>query len=54
MKKTYITPLMEVENLEAEQIMAASRFDVSQSSQSITLTEEEYEGEFSAKEFDWD
>ncbi len=54
MKKTYIAPLMEVENLEAEQMMAASKLVQGQSSQSITFTEDEYNSEFSAKEFAWD
>ena len=50
MKKTYISPLMEVETLGTEQMLAASKLDASSNSTTVTLSDDEYEGEFSVKD----
>lgn len=49
MKKTYIVPLMEVETLGTEQMLAASKLTTDGNTPSVTLSDEEYEGEFSVK-----
>lgn len=50
MKKTYITPLMSVENLAMEEMLASSyNLYQDKNTQDIILTDEEYDGEFSAK-----
>ena len=52
MKKTYIQPQTIVELAQCEMLIAASMLDInSGDSQSITVTDEEYDGEFSAKEY---
>lgn len=60
MKKTYIIPQITVEVLESEKMLAGSKFDINnESTQSITPTDEEYDGEFAVKgsgleqEWDW-
>ena len=57
MKKSYIAPEFSIEEIDFENMMAASKFDVlGGDTQSIEVTDEEYEGEFSVKqsEFLWD
>ena len=55
MKKTYIQPQTIVELAECEMLIAASVLDInSGDSQGITLTDEEYDEEFSAKEYSFD
>ena len=49
MKKNYIIPQTAVKNVEAHHILAASRFQSPGDSQSITTTDEEYNGEISTK-----
>lgn len=51
MKKTYILPQTKVELAECEVMLAASSFDVSSGSQSITPIDDEYNGEFAIKEY---
>lgn len=51
MKKTYILPQTKVELAECEAMLAASSFDVSSGSQSITPIDDEYNGEFAVKEY---
>ena len=50
-KKTYITPQTLIEVAECEMLIAASMFDISSDTQSITPTDDEYDGEFSTKEY---
>ncbi len=50
-KKTYITPQTLIEVAECEMLIAASKFDISSDTQSITPTDDEYDDEFSAKEY---
>ncbi len=50
-KKTYITPQTLIEVAECEMLIAASMFDISSDTQSITPTDDEYNEEFSAKEY---
>ena len=50
-KKTYITPQTLIEVAECEMLIAASMFDISSDTQSITPTDDEYNDEFSAKEY---
>ena len=50
-KKTYITPQTLIEVAECEMLIAASMFDISSDTQSITPTDDEYDDEFSAKEY---
>jgi len=51
MKKTYIIPQTMVELAQCEMLIAASQLDVNSDSQGITLTDDEYDGEFSVKEY---
>ena len=51
MKKTYITPQTLIEVAECEMLIAASMFNTSSDTQSITPTDDEYNDEFSAKEY---
>lgn len=51
MKKTYIQPQTMVELAECEALIAASLLTTDSDSQSIQLTNDEYDGEFSAKEY---
>ena len=53
MKKTYIQPLTMVELAQCEMLIAASQLDVNNDSQGITLTDDEYDGEFSVKEYNF-
>ena len=55
MKKTYITPLATVETAEAERMMATSVLTPNQDNISVSPTDEDYDGEFNAKEntIDW-
>ncbi len=50
MKKIYETPAVLVEQLSAIYFIAASRLDKTQDAQDITLTETEFNSEFSVKE----
>ena len=50
-KNTYITPQTLIEVAECEMLIAASMFDISSDTQSITPTDDEYDDEFSAKEY---
>ena len=54
MKQIYIQPQTKVEHAQCEMLLAASIFDQNSGSQSITPTDDEYNGEFAAKEFLWD
>ena len=55
MKKTYIQPQTIVELAECEMLIAASVFDINNgNSQVITLTDDEYDEEFYAKEYSFD
>lgn len=53
MKKTYIQPQTILEFAECEMLIAASMLDVNKDSQSITLSDEDYDDEFFAKEYDF-
>lgn len=54
MEKTYIQPQTKVEFAECEAMLAASTLNPNSDSQSITPSDEEYNGEFSVKEYDTD
>ena len=57
MKKQYIIPALSIDHAELEQMLAASRLTATEETTSVTLSDEEYEGEFSTKsggEFLWD
>ena len=54
MKKTYIQPQTKVEFAQCEMMLAASILDNTSDSQSITPSNEDYDGEFSVKEFEID
>ncbi|MBP5257706.1 MAG: hypothetical protein J6Z41_03080 [Prevotella sp.] len=49
MKKEYIKPQLKQLNVEAASILDQSRLDQTQSYQSVTPTEEEFNGEFGAR-----
>jgi len=52
MKKTYIQPQTIVELAQCEMLIAVSMLDVNNGdSQGITLTDDEYDDEFSVKEY---
>ena len=51
MKKTYIHPQTIVEQAQCEMLIAASRFDINVDEQSVTPSGDEYNGEFSVKEY---
>jgi len=51
MKKTYITPQTTVEFAQCEMLIAASQLNISNDSQGVTPSDEEYNGEFSVKEY---
>ncbi len=51
MKKTYITPQTIVELAQCEMLIAASQLNISNDSQGVTPSDEEYNGEFSVKEY---
>jgi hypothetical protein len=52
MKKIYIQPQTIVEFAQCEMLIAASMLDINKGdSQSITVTDDEYDGEFSVKEY---
>ena len=52
MKKTYIQPQTIVELAQCEMLIAASMLDINNGdSQGITLTDNEYDDEFSVKEY---
>ena len=52
MKKIYIQPQTIVELAQCEMLIAASMLDINNGdSQSITVTDDEYDGEFSVKEY---
>ena len=52
MQKTYIKPQTIVELAGCEMLIAASMLDINNGdSQSITFTDDEYDGEFSVKEY---
>jgi len=55
MKKAYIIPRTTVDVAEAEQMLAVSLLDPNRDAQTITIYEDEYDGEFKAKEYtiDW-
>ena len=54
-KKEYTAPRLSIVAVEAEQMMAASILNPDKDSQGVTLSDEEYDGEFNAKEnnVDW-
>ena len=51
MKKIYIQPQTKVEFAQCETMLAASIFDQNSDNQSITPTDDEYNGEFAVKEY---
>lgn len=51
MKKSYLKPQTLVEVAECEMLVAVSILDPSSSTPSVELTNEEYNGEFSTKEY---
>lgn len=51
MKKTYITPQTIVELAQCEMLIAASQLNISNDSQGVTPSDDEYNGEFSVKEY---
>lgn len=53
MKKTYIQPQTEVKRAQCEMLLAASMFDSSKDKQSIELTDEECNGTFAVKEYNF-
>ena len=52
-KKAYITPQTTIFAIEATSMIAASRFDNTNVDQTITVTNEEYNGEFNSRELRW-
>ena len=55
MKQIYIQPQTKVDFAECEEMLAGSTLDINSDSQNITPSNDDYDGEFSAKEysFDW-
>lgn len=51
MKKSYLKPQTLVEIAECEMLIAASILDPNSTTPSVELTDEEYNGEFSTKEY---
>ena len=52
MKKIYIQPQTIVEFAQCEMLIAASMLDINKGdSQSITVTDDDYDGEFTVKEY---
>lgn len=51
MKKMYIKPQTLVETAECKMLIAVSILDSNSNTPSVELTNEEYNGEFSAKEY---
>ena len=51
MKKTYITPQTTVELAQCEMLIAASQLNISNDSQGVSPSDDEYNGEFSVKEY---
>ena len=51
MKKMYIKPQTLVEVAECEMLIAVSFLDPNSNTPSVELTNDEYDGEFSAKEY---
>ena len=49
--KQYIQPQTKVEFAQCEMLIAASMLDVNSDSQSITPSNDDYDGEFSVKEY---
>lgn len=52
-KKTYITPNTTSIAFAATELLAASRLDSTVGDQTITVSNEEYSGEFNSREFGW-
>ena len=55
MKKAYSIPQTTVDVAEAEQMLAVSMLNPNKDAQTITIYDEDYDGEFSTKEYsiDW-
>ena len=51
MKKSYITPQTIVEVAQCEMLIAASKLDINNDSPSVSFSDDEYNGEFSVKEY---
>ncbi|MBR4643867.1 MAG: hypothetical protein IKO73_01730 [Bacteroidaceae bacterium] len=54
MKKSYIKPQVMVDFAQCAMLVAASLLDVDSDSQSITPSNDEFDGEFSSKEYSFD
>ena len=52
-KKAYIKPTTSQYAITASAMLAASILDSSLDDQTISVTEEEYEGEFCSRQFEW-
>ena len=53
MKKYYIEPELQVVICQVNSMLMVSQLVPSDEPQSIIVTEEEFESEFSSREFDW-
>ncbi len=53
MKRTYIQPQTMVEQAQCEMLLAASLFNKDIINQSITLTDDDYNGVFTVKEYNF-
>ena len=51
MKQIYIQPQTKVEHAQCEMLLAASLLDQNKGNQSVTPTDDEYNGEFAVKEY---
>ena len=51
MKQTYIQPQMMVEQAQCEMLIAASLFNKDLTNQSLQLTDDDYNGSFTVKEY---
>ena len=52
-KKTYSAPQTTFFAIEATSMIAASRFNRNTGDQTITVTNDEYDGEFATREYEW-
>lgn len=53
MKRIYIQPQTKIELAQCEMLLAASQFDANLTNQSINLTDDEYNGVFAVKEYNF-
>ena len=53
MKRSYIQPQTKVEQALCEMLLAASQFNANLTNQDINLTDDEYNGAFAVKEYNF-